>query len=107
MPFFTGLFAALLAFCLLTATAQAASVKIQNATSWQIDRVYISPSNASAFGNDRLGEEQVIGSGETWTFQWIAGGVCFWDFRVVFHQGFKATLYHQNLCEYDSPIWRV
>lgn len=91
----------------MSAVAAAATVKIHNGTGWQIDHVYISAASAEDWGYDRLGKEQVIAPGETWTFTFTAGDVCAWDLRVTFHDGTHRTLRGQNICRYEDPIWRI
>ncbi len=91
----------------MTAVASAAAVKIQNATPYQIDRVYISPTGAEMWGYDRLGRKKVIAPGEIWLFEFIAGNYCVWDLRVTFHNGRHRTIRRQDICAYANPIWRI
>jgi hypothetical protein len=91
----------------MTAVASAAAVKIQNATPYQIDRVYISPAAAERWGYDRLGKKKFIAPGEIWLFTFIGGNYCVWDLRVTFHNGRHRTIRRQDICAYANPIWRI
>ncbi|MES2820010.1 MAG: hypothetical protein V4812_13595 [Pseudomonadota bacterium] len=58
----------------------ASTVKIENASSWDIYEIYFAPSSQEDWGEDHLGEQALI-SGMTLTLTGVTAGK--WDVRLV------------------------
>jgi len=72
--------------------------EIFNGASESIFEVYISSVEAKNWGKDRLGEN-VIGSGDTHTFDPGTREGCFYDIRVVYKSKKEEERRRLNLCE--------
>lgn len=60
--------------------AVAATIKIQNKSSWEIHEVYFAPSSLDEWGEDHLGK-QVLKTGDTLSLTGVTAGK--WDVRLV------------------------
>jgi hypothetical protein len=99
----------LVLFFAVGTAAQAAAIHIVNHSKYIILSVYISPAYAERWGDDQLGEDQAIFPGQNWSFQFVAGSECHWDFRAVFKNNDPAPVVRRNvdLCAYDTPTWTL
>ena len=71
-----------------------------NNTGSQVDRVYVSPHESGRWGRDVLGSEALpTGIGTVISFDPEVRTSCYYDFRLVFHDG-HSQVYTQgrNLC---------
>jgi hypothetical protein len=60
--------------------AVAATIKIENESSWEIHEIYFAPSSQDDWGDDHLGK-QVLKTGETLSLTGVTPGK--WDVRLV------------------------
>lgn len=60
--------------------AFAATIKIENKSSWEIHEVYFAPSSQDDWGDDHLGK-QVLKTGDTLSLTGVSAGK--WDVRLV------------------------
>lgn len=67
-------------FSLFAAHAAAATVNIENKSSWEIHELYFAPSSQDDWGDDHLGQK-VLKSGMTLTLKGVKPGK--WDVRLV------------------------
>ena len=92
----------LAAACLLAAPAAPAmaqdpSFRLNNRTGVTINEIYVSSSNDSGWGSDRLGAN-VLNSGQYWTVR-LPNGQCVNDIRVVYANGRSQEWRRQNTCQ--------
>ena len=71
-----------------------------NATGHQIDRAYVSPHESDSWGGDVLGDSVLPNGTETiivFPSDWATS--CYFDFRLVFHDGSTETYTEgRNVC---------
>jgi hypothetical protein len=65
---------------LITLPALAATIEVENQSSWEIHEIYFSPSDEENWGEDHLGEH-VLESGMTLSLTGVSPGE--WDIRLV------------------------
>ena len=97
----------LLALAMTTAFATAAWAQAKqdftlvNATGYDIDEVYVSPSKANTWQEDVLGDDSdglEDGASTHISFKG-AGGGCIWDLKVVFEDDDEAVWNNIDLCK--------
>lgn len=71
---------AVLGLWLFAAHAIAATIDIENHSSWEIHEIYFAPSSQENWGDDHLGKK-VLKPGMTLTLKGVAAGK--WDVRLV------------------------
>jgi hypothetical protein len=78
------------------------SLTVTNASSYGINRIYLSPSDDNNWGPDQLGRN-VIGAGRTFTLTGIRPGE--YDVRFVDEDGDSCILKNQNM--FTNISWRL
>jgi len=78
------------------------SLKLSNASSFGIDRIFLSPSDRNEWGPDQLGSN-VIGAGQTFTLTGIRPGE--YDIMFVDQDGDSCVLKNQNM--FTNLSWRL
>jgi hypothetical protein len=78
------------------------SLKLSNASSFAIDRMFLSPSDGTVWGPDQLGSH-VIGAGETFTLTGIRPGE--YNIKFVDEDGDSCVLKNQNM--FTNLSWRL
>ncbi|MBA16067.1 MAG: hypothetical protein CMN73_06900 [Sphingomonas sp.] len=74
-------------------------VVIENAGNSAIYFIYFSHSDDDHWGDDRLGEEEVVEAGATRLFDFNDGsGECVFDVQATFENGETVELYEVNVC---------
>jgi hypothetical protein len=96
VPAAAALLAALWA---IPAFADPRDFNVANNTSIVLTHVYVSPSDASDWGDDIMGRD-VLNSGENVdvTFRKFDGSTCLYDVKVLGQQGQSGVLYKVDLC---------
>lgn len=79
------------------------SLRIVNATSYDIENMYLSSSDSGVWGPDQLGPFRVIRSGSTFTLTDIRPGE--YDIKFVDGGGDSCTLRYQNI--FQDLSWRL
>ncbi|MDX2101598.1 MAG: hypothetical protein SF002_03555 [Alphaproteobacteria bacterium] len=88
------------------AQAQNADFRLFNQTGFEINQIYISPSNSRNWGRDRLGDE-TLPNGRYWTLRFPnAQSQCVQDMKVVFSDGDEIVYERLNLCTFSRLTLR-
>jgi hypothetical protein len=82
----------------------AAAVVLVNRTNASIYYVYISPCSSSSWGEDQLGDSEVVSPGATRTFSMSAG--C-WDLKARFGDGREVEERGVRMSAGGSRTWTV
>ncbi|BAP46032.1 putative uncharacterized protein [Pseudomonas sp. StFLB209] len=77
-----------------TAPAAAATIQIQNQSSWDIHEIYFAPSSQGDWGDDHLGK-QVLKAGMTLSVSNVEAGL--WDVRLVDEDEDECVIQRQQI----------
>ncbi|MFA7428532.1 MAG: hypothetical protein WCZ23_00070 [Rhodospirillaceae bacterium] len=72
---------------------------LTNKTGYQIDRIYVSPSNSTSWDEDVMGRD-ALANGEAVDISFDnSENTCKWDLKAVYNDGEEAVWEGFNLCE--------
>lgn len=75
---------------------------LTNATGYQIDRIYVSPTAEASWQEDVMGSDALAdGEGVEISFD-APDGQCMWDLKAVYNDGEEAVWIGFNLCTISS-----
>lgn len=81
--------------------AFAATIKIENESSWEIHEIYFAPSNQEEWGEDHLGK-QVLKPGMTLSLTGVTPGK--WDVRLVDEDEDECIVQGQKIVESEKFV---
>lgn len=81
--------------------AVAATIKIENQSSWEIHEVYFAPSSQDDWGDDHLGK-QILKPGTTLTLTGVTPGK--WDVRLVDEDEDECIVTGQKISESEKFV---
>ncbi|HEY0157736.1 MAG TPA: hypothetical protein VGF28_10665 [Thermoanaerobaculia bacterium] len=95
-----------LLLCALTLPAfgaRKATVKIINASNWDIHHIYLSSSDDRSWGEDQL-EDEILSKGDSLTLTNISCDL--YDIQVVDEDGDECVIEEVDLCG-DESYWKI
>jgi len=90
------------ALAAVATVAYASDLVIKNKSAWDIQRIYISSTDADSWGDDQL-DDDILKSGQTLT---LHGVECdYYDVKLVDEDGDKCELRNVKLC--GDNVWTI
>lgn len=74
-------------------------ITITNKSDWEIDHIYISAVENDKWGEDLLGDDEILSKGESIRVEVDCGN---WDVKIVAEDGQECVVDNINLCASDK-----
>ena len=78
------------------------SFTVENQGKHSIQKVYLSATTSDSWGEDRMGEDEILPPGRTLSFS--IDTVCVLDIRIVYTDGIVDTKHAVDTCKYDLEL---
>jgi hypothetical protein len=93
----------LVAMTMKKPSVNASRIKITNKSNWDIDHIYFSPVDREDWGNDILGNDDILEVGESVE---VMVDCADWDVKFIAEDGAECIVENLEICEIEG-LWTI